>query len=305
MNNVRIFVAIVLVSMPAAATVQRTFVSSTGSDANNCQRDHPCRNFTAAIAQTSAGGEVVALDSAGYGPIPSIDRSISIIAPLGVHAAITATSGATAVVINAPGASIVLRNLYLTGLGGSYGISLIDASSVVIENTQATGFDFIGLVIDTASTCEITVQDSVFRNSGGSGVSAIADNGFLALVGFNRCRFENNAFNGVAAGVNSRVMVRDSTATGNSTGFGLVTFVVGAFVRMDLDSCNASHNTIGLGATPYSTPADGILRVSNSSITGNGTGVATTAPFVILSQGNNTLEDNDTNGAFTSTYAPK
>jgi hypothetical protein len=53
----------VLQSMPALATAQRTFVASYGSDANPCSMGQPCRTFAAAIAQ--AGGDAVALDSAG------------------------------------------------------------------------------------------------------------------------------------------------------------------------------------------------------------------------------------------------
>jgi hypothetical protein len=53
----------------AAATIQRTFVSTSGSDANPCTATAPCRNFAAALALTSPGGEVVAVTSGGYGPV--------------------------------------------------------------------------------------------------------------------------------------------------------------------------------------------------------------------------------------------
>jgi hypothetical protein len=58
--------AILLCASPLFAA-QRTFVASYGLDTNPCTHDQPCRAFTAALAVTSAGGEVVALDSAGYG----------------------------------------------------------------------------------------------------------------------------------------------------------------------------------------------------------------------------------------------
>src|SRR6187401_2596973 len=60
-----------------AALIQRTFVSTSGSDANPCTRTDPCRNFQAAIANTLAGGEVVALDSGGYGTF-TVDKSLTI-----------------------------------------------------------------------------------------------------------------------------------------------------------------------------------------------------------------------------------
>ena len=74
------------------AQVQRTFVSGAGNDANPCSRTAPCRTFGAAMAQTNAGGEVYVLDSAGYGPF-TINKSVSIVAPLGVTAGISVFSG--------------------------------------------------------------------------------------------------------------------------------------------------------------------------------------------------------------------
>src|SRR5262245_6327741 len=64
------FVPVSLLFAALCATMslaqQRTFVSGSGSDANACSRTAPCRTFTQALSQTSAGGEVVVLDSAGY-----------------------------------------------------------------------------------------------------------------------------------------------------------------------------------------------------------------------------------------------
>src|SRR5437588_4826589 len=81
-------------------TAQRSFVSAgSGSDSNPCTRSAPCRNFQAAIAQTVSGGEVVALDSGGYGPV-TINQAITLVAPPGVYAGVTAFSG-PAIGINA------------------------------------------------------------------------------------------------------------------------------------------------------------------------------------------------------------
>jgi hypothetical protein len=79
------------VSLPAHAASNRTFVASYGLDANaatNCALGAPCRTFAGALAATNPGGEILALDSAGYGPV-TIDRSVSITGPDGVYAGIT------------------------------------------------------------------------------------------------------------------------------------------------------------------------------------------------------------------------
>ena len=103
-----------------AATIQRTFVSTSGSDANLCTATAPCRNFAAAIANTTAGGEVVALTSGGDGPF-TVSKAITIAGAPGEHVAVTAFAG-TAVYVNAGAEdTVVLRNLYLTGLGARHG----------------------------------------------------------------------------------------------------------------------------------------------------------------------------------------
>src|SRR5215467_8341508 len=76
----------------ASAQAQRTFVSGLGSDSNPCARTAPCRTFTQALLGTAAGGEVVVLDSAGYGAF-TITQPVSIIAPPGVYAGISVFSG--------------------------------------------------------------------------------------------------------------------------------------------------------------------------------------------------------------------
>ena len=80
------------VAITAGATQQRSFVASTGLDTNNCTLTAPCRSFASAINQTLDDGEVIVLDSAGYGPV-AITKGISIVAPSGVYAGITVFAG--------------------------------------------------------------------------------------------------------------------------------------------------------------------------------------------------------------------
>ncbi|MEO8675952.1 MAG: hypothetical protein ABI569_10255 [Casimicrobiaceae bacterium] len=103
------------------AAAQRTFVASNGLPANtafSCSIAKPCRAFSEAIGVTNSGGEVVVLNSAGYGSV-TVTKSVSIVAPQGIYAGITVFSGA-GVTINA-GASdiVVLRGLSINGQGGA------------------------------------------------------------------------------------------------------------------------------------------------------------------------------------------
>src|SRR5688572_23480649 len=147
---------------PATPT-QRTFVSTSGSDANPCTRAEPCRNFAAALPNTLPGGEVVALDSGGYGPFV-VDKAVSMIGAPGAHVAVTAFSG-NAITVNAPNTdTVVLRNLFLTGIGASRGIHFQGGGTLMVESVVASGFANAALHADAAAA-NLIVSGSRFRNS--------------------------------------------------------------------------------------------------------------------------------------------
>src|SRR5207247_4317585 len=105
-------VAVAVFAGPAYAGGARSFVSGYGTDAGTCEHAAPCRTFGYAITQTNAKGEIVAIDSSGYGPV-TIGKAISLIAPKGVHAGIAPSSGDAITISAGTGDQVVLRNLYL------------------------------------------------------------------------------------------------------------------------------------------------------------------------------------------------
>ena len=84
-----LFISLALCSLTQAAP--RTFVSGLGSDANPCTRTAPCRTFQVAHNAVDANGEVLALDSAGYGTL-TITKNVTISGD-GVEATANALSG--------------------------------------------------------------------------------------------------------------------------------------------------------------------------------------------------------------------
>src|SRR5437762_11915077 len=91
--------AIVLLSgSPAHAQASRTWVSGVGDDANPCSRTAPCKTFAGAISKTATGGEIDALDPAGYSAV-TITRSMTIDGG-GTSASILVSLGSNAVIIN-------------------------------------------------------------------------------------------------------------------------------------------------------------------------------------------------------------
>jgi hypothetical protein len=155
----------------AMAARQRTFVASYGDDVANapfdCDLAHPCRTFNVAIAHTLANGEIVILDTAGYGPM-TIDKSIKIVGPAGVYGGISVQSGGanTGVVINAGDTDVV--TLDIVGVSGAplIGIDIQNAGTVHIEKTSINNFtqDTGGCIhVVSSKPIQVFVNDSFLR----------------------------------------------------------------------------------------------------------------------------------------------
>src|SRR3979411_1746669 len=122
MKTLRLTVAAVafstLATAAANAQATRTWVSGVGDDANPCSRTAPCKTFAGAISKTAAGGEIDALDPAGFGAL-TITKAITIDGGGGQVASVLA-SGTNGINVNAGATDVViLRNLRINGLSGS------------------------------------------------------------------------------------------------------------------------------------------------------------------------------------------
>jgi hypothetical protein len=92
----------------------RTWVSaSAGNDSNPCSRTAPCLTFAGALAKTTAGGEIDALDSGDYGPV-TITKAITLD---GGNVAYIGAAGSNGITISAgPNDVVIIRNLRIDGL---------------------------------------------------------------------------------------------------------------------------------------------------------------------------------------------
>jgi hypothetical protein len=234
-------------STTQAQGIQRTFVSTSGTDAGNCNPNAPCRTFGYAMTQTATNGEIIALTSGGYGPV-TINKGVQITAPTGVYVAITASSG-DAITVNAAGATVVLRGLTLNGLGGTYGINATAVGVLHVENCIVNGFSGIGIRVSlTADSSEIFIKDTIVRNGGSAGIYITTTTGTVR-ASIDGCRAENNDGNGFVGANNSRVTVRNSIASNNNccVGFLVSGAGSGATAEMSADNCVASNNATGFG----------------------------------------------------------
>jgi hypothetical protein len=284
----RIVMLLVLLFSAAADAAQRTFVSAgSGSDSNPCTRALPCRNFAPAISQTDVGGEVVVLDSGGYGVV-AISKSVALVAPPGVHAAITAFSGDAIDVLAGATDVVIVRGLYLSGLGGEFGIDFQGGKTLHVENCVISGFGSAG-VLGQAEDADVYVLDTVSRQNS-YGFYFIADTTIRASL--DSVRAEENVTYGVMAQSNTLVTVTRSVAAGS----GNAGFISASSGVINLESCTTTMNAFGVSSF-------GTARVRNSMITGNSTGVANGDGASTISFGNNGLHGNDTDGSFSTTVA--
>ena len=181
--------AVILLSSFSAWAAQRTFVSGGGNDANPCTHDLPCRSFTAAMAVTNANGEIVAVDSAGYGTV-TITQAVAIVAPLGVHAGVSAFSGNGITVTAGASDVVVLRNLYVNSQGADQGIFLTSAAALHIEHCVVSGFSFDNIDLEPVTDAVVAVSDTQVRDTPGFGF--YADSAQVLTVSIDHCRIEHN-----------------------------------------------------------------------------------------------------------------
>ncbi len=149
-----------LASIPAAlhAQLPKIFVASFGNDANDGTRNAPKRNFQAAHNAAAAGGQIVVLDTAGYG-ILNINKSLRVTVPPGVNGFITTSGSATGVTVAAgAGDTVALRGLIVEGANvGGVAINCTSVGTLLVEDCTIRGFAS-GVVMDQSVAGRLRVS---------------------------------------------------------------------------------------------------------------------------------------------------
>jgi hypothetical protein len=145
----------------------RVFVASYGSDSNPCTFLSPCRNFQQAVNVVDAGGEVTAIDSAGFGTI-EITKAVTITSPAGVEAGIAAPpANGTAISINAgQNDAVVLSGLTLAGdnAAESFGIAFFSGLQLEIINCAIRGFTE-GVYVSPSAQMQVLISNTVINDN--------------------------------------------------------------------------------------------------------------------------------------------
>src|SRR5207342_3474349 len=142
----------------------RTWVSGVGDDANPCSRTAPCKTFAGAISKTAAGGEIDALDPAGYGAL-TITKAITIDGGGGQVASVL-VSGTNGIVVQAGATDVVtLRNLRINGIngtaaGGLNGIRYLSGGALHVQDCNIFGFTQDGINVATSANSALFVNNT-------------------------------------------------------------------------------------------------------------------------------------------------
>ena len=302
--------AIVFVLMTGLAHAQnyQSWVSATGSG-STCSRSSPCADFSVAQSVTNPGGVVTVLDPSNSFIQFFVSKSLTIRAE-GVDggSAYTPFSG-TWITINAGASDVVtLEGLHFSGSGITFTSGgQLHVVRCVFTNSNLSGQ--AGIRFRPNSASKLTVTDTVITNFGsgtGGGVVINPQSGGTAEVALERLTINGNAFgiavdgSGSTGGIN--MTIADSMIANNAQdGIISTTPSGGAPIGVMVTNTKSVNNQFGARAVGPNVT----IRVENSKLTGNNTGLSFSSGGALLSAGNNIVEANGTNGTFSGSISPK
>jgi hypothetical protein len=272
-----------LYSAPAYALNTRSWVSHGGSDGNPCTQASPCQTFGAALSATSDRGEIDCLDPGDYSEALNITISVTIDCH-DAHATIAyGNTTGDGVDINAPGKTIVLRNISFNptnqGAGTDIGINIVAAQAVYIEDCVVMGYIKGINDVRTTGLTQLFIKSTIVQNNH---LNFNSVGILLAAAPKNSVVLENvqslgNGF-GIAVATGNNVVISRSVFSGN----GIAGIEADPGATVFVDNSVISHNV------RYGIFALGTVGLANSDISLNTSSISGTT----MSYGNNRLFEN-------------
>ena len=293
-----------LAFVPSTALAQatRTWVSGVGDDVNPCSRTAPCKTFAGAISKTAAGGIINCIDPGGFGAI-TITKSITLDCG-GTFGGIL-VAGTNAINVNGAGVIVNLRNLDIEGVAGLIGISFTQGNELNIENCKIFGFTAgtaAGIVFAPNTAAKLNVVDSIVNDNGG-GIDIVPNSGSSAKVSLLRTTMNGNTNFGLKADTTAgsgaiNIGVTDSQASnGGHMGINLLSGAAPVVAMLDrVAIVGNATNGIQSNQTAGSTAT---AMVGFSVITANGKAGNSVGGGSVQTYGNNLIDGNTDNTAFT------
>jgi hypothetical protein len=306
--------ASMLYAAPAAAQASRTWVSGVGDDANPCSRTAPCKTFAGAISKTAAGGEMNCLDPGGWGAV-TITKSMTIDCSQFPGSILNAgTNGINVVVASTD--KVVIRGLEINASSlvspGISGVRFSGAGTLLLENmvirgntaSGGLGVNFIPNGVAKLYMSNVTVSNNGNGSTGGGIEVAPAAGGSAQVVLTNVRSIDNANFGFRATTANTtvasaiKVTVDGSFFSGNTAGFAAVTPPSTSSVTAMLVNSTVSNNT---NQGIFASGSAAVVRVGNTTITGNGTALAYGGGAAVNTYGDNRLNGNTSETTLFST----
>ncbi|MEA2329578.1 MAG: hypothetical protein QOE68_4537 [Thermoanaerobaculia bacterium] len=283
-----------LVAASAFAQATRTWVSGVGDDVNPCSRTAPCKTFAGAISKTASGGIIDALDPGGYGAV-TITKPMTIEGN-GTLASALSSGSPNGVLINITAGTnrnVILRNLLLDGSGttlGTNGVNFIAGDSLTVEDCYVTKYSGVGILFQPNSAATMVVRRTGVYQAN-IGIKSIGIGAGFANTSVDDSEVSKNV-TGIQGDERSKTTVRNSYANSNS-GDGILG-TSSTSCAMTIDFSVAANNGTGMRANGGNTE----VVVNNCTISGNTTGVSSTASGQICSFTSNRVQQNGSPGAF-------
>ena len=275
----------------AAAQASRTWVSGVGNDANPCSRTAPCKTFAGAISKTAASGEISALDPGGFGAV-TITKSITISGD-GTLAGILA-SLVNGIIVNAAATDkVIIRNVSINGFNnGLNGVRYLAGGQLTLENVTITGFQSgsssRAVDVSMGSSGKLIMHDVTITNCE-AGVRLNTTAGTLQAT-LDNVRIENMDTHALEALNNSVATVRNSNFSHN---FNAGVRTVAATAVVNVEGSVLAFNNAGVNAAVSGSR----IRLSNSAILNNVTGIAIAAGATVESAQDNRVAGNSASSA--------
>lgn len=302
-SAVCLFAVLYTLAVTPAEARQRSFVASDGDDANICDTFFPCRTFAKAVTVTDPNGEVVALDTSGFGNV-TLTQSISIIAAPGAYAGMSVFPGFVGITIATPGINVVLRGVSINSQGGAVGVSMTGNGNLSIENCIISNFSSVGqhgVSVNAAAT--VRMVDTLVRDND-TGIQLQGG----AAADISGSKFLGNG-KGILAtstvGTTTAVTISDTVVTGGINGIEAISGTSGTS-RINVIRATVTDNTT-VGIKTSASAGTAKVTLSDSMVTGNGIGLSQgatgTGTGTLNSLQNNTVTDNTLNTSGTISTA--
>jgi hypothetical protein len=162
----------------------------------------------------------------------------------------------------------------------------------------------VGIYFVPSANAQLFVSNSVISNNGSGGVaggiSIVPPSGVTATVSIDHSQIDGNYFGVVGDGRSGGIVkgtIKNSVVSG-STENGITALSSGASVVFMIDQTEVSGN---LAAGLYAGGSNAGMLVRNSTVFGNAIGLDAVNGGTLFTYGNNSVNGNTTNGAFTGT----